>query len=447
MKKILIANRGEIALRVIRACKELGIETVAVYSKADKNSLHVQYADEAYCIGPNESTLSYLNMQAIISTAMVSGADAIHPGYGFLSENPFFAKLCETHKIKFIGPSAKIIECMGNKAKAKELMIKNNIPVIPGSHGAVENVDKAIKIAREIGYPVIIKASAGGGGRGMRITHSDEDLKKALELAQKEAQNAFGNSEVYIEKYIEEPKHIEFQILADEHGKIIHLGERDCSIQRRHQKILEEAPSPFLEKHPELRKEIGEKAIIAAKAAGYQGAGTIEFLLDSSGNYYFIEMNTRVQVEHGITELVTGIDIIKEQIKIASNEKLLLNQEDVKISGHALECRINAEDPDNDFRPSPGRINTLILPGGPKVRIDTHIYQGFEILPYYDSLIAKLMSYGKDRNEAISVMERALDEFKIEGIKTTIPFHKKILQNAFFKKGEIYTNFIQRRME
>jgi acetyl-CoA carboxylase biotin carboxylase subunit len=447
MKKILIANRGEIALRVIRACKELGIETVAVYSKADKNSLHVQYADEAYCIGPNESTLSYLNMQAIISTAMVSGADAIHPGYGFLSENPFFAKLCETHKIKFIGPSAKIIECMGNKAKAKELMIKNNIPVIPGSHGAVENVDKAIKIAREIGYPVIIKASAGGGGRGMRITHSDEDLKKALELAQKEAQNAFGNSEVYIEKYIEEPKHIEFQILADEHGNIIHLGERDCSIQRRHQKILEEAPSPFLEKHPELRKEIGEKAIIAAKAAGYQGAGTIEFLLDSSGNYYFIEMNTRVQVEHGITELVTGIDIIKEQIKIASNEKLLLNQEDVKISGHALECRINAEDPDNDFRPSPGKINTLILPGGPKVRIDTHIYQGFEILPYYDSLIAKLMSYGKDRNEAISVMERALDEFKIEGIKTTIPFHKKILQNAFFKKGEIYTNFIQRRME
>lgn len=447
MKKVLIANRGEIALRVIRACKELGLKTVAVYSKVDKNSLHVKYADEAYCIGPSESKLSYLNMQAIISAALISGADAIHPGYGFLSENPFFAELCNTHNIKFIGPPAKAIELMGNKAKAKEAMIKNGVPVIPGSEGIVEGVDDAVKIAEEIGYPVIIKASAGGGGRGMRLAHSTKDLKKALEIAQNEAHNAFGSSEVYIEKYIEEPKHIEFQILADEYDNVIHLGERDCSIQRRHQKILEEAPSPALMKNLKLRKKMGESAVAAAIAAGYRGAGTIEFLLDKDGNYYFIEMNTRIQVEHGITELVTGIDIVKEQIKIAAHKQLSLKQEDIKISGHAIECRINAEDPDNDFKPYPGTIKTFILPGGPNVRIDTAVYHGVDISPYYDSLIAKLMSYGKDRDEAIDVMNRALDEFIIEGIKTTIPYHKKILNNAFFRKGEVYTNFIQRRME
>lgn len=444
MRKVLIANRGEIAVRVIRACKELGLKTVAVYSKTDKNSLHVKYADEAYCIGPGESRLSYLNMKAIISAALISGADAIHPGYGFLSENPFFAKLCEKHKITFIGPKVYTMELMANKIMAKETIIENGIPVIPGSETIVKGVDNALEIAKEIGYPVIIKAVYGGGGRGMRVAYSPKDLREILEIAHSEAQKVSDENKVYMEKYIEEAKHIEFQILADEYGNVVHLGERDCSIQRRHQKILEETPSPFFIKKPEIREKIGKCAVEVAKVVGYCGSGTVEFLLDKSGNYYFMEMNARLQVEHGITELVTGVDIVKEQIKIALHEPLSLKQENIKLSGHAIECRINAEDPDNDFSPCPGTIKAFVIPGGPKVRVDTAAYQGFDVSPYYDSLIAKLMSYGRDREEAINVMNRALDEFIIEGIKTTIPYHKKIINNPFFKKGEIYTDFIQK---
>lgn len=442
--KVLIANRGEIALRIIRACKELNIKTVAVYSQADKESLHVKMADEALCIGSAPANQSYLNISNIIAAAINTGAQAIHPGYGFLAENAYFAELCETNNIKFIGPKSQVIDLMGDKIKARDLVTKGNVPVVPGSDGAVKSYEEAAELADQIGYPVMIKASAGGGGKGMRLAHSKDALEDALAMAKMEAGSAFGNDEVYIEKYIEEPRHIEIQILGDEYGNIIHLGERDCSIQRRNQKLLEESPSTLVDE--ELRSRMGEVAVNAAAAANYYSAGTVEFLVDKYRNFYFIEMNTRVQVEHGVSELVTGIDIVKEQIRIAAGEKLQFKQEDVNMSGWAIECRINAEDPDHDFRPSPGKVGQYLLPGGPGVRVDSAVYSGYVIPPYYDSMVAKLMVWGNDRQEAISRMKRALNEFSIENIATTIPFHIKVLDNAFFQKGEIYTNFIQRRM-
>lgn len=445
LKKVLIANRGEIAVRVIRACRELGLPTVAVYSTADCDSLHVRMADEAVCIGGAPATQSYLNLNNIIMAAEQRGADAIHPGYGFLAENTYFARLCAANAIKFIGPPAEVIEVMGDKVKARELAISAEVPVVPGSQGAVTGFDEALRVAEEISYPVMIKASAGGGGKGMRLAHGPNDLKDALAMARMEAGAAFGNDEIYLEKYIEEPRHIEIQILADEHGHIIHLGERDCSLQRRNQKLLEESPSAAVDS--ELRERMGAVAVTAARAAGYQSAGTVEFLLDSAKNFYFIEMNTRVQVEHGVTEMVTGIDIVKEQIRIAAGEPLEYRQEDIYLNGWAMECRINAEDPAFDFRPSPGAVTACILPGGPGVRVDSAVYPGYVITPHYDSMIAKLMVWGRDRDEAIARMQRALREFTIEGVATTIPFHRQVLDNAFFKKGEVYTNFIQRRMQ
>ncbi len=443
--KILIANRGEIALRIIRACKELGINTVAVYSTADKESLHVKAADEAICIGAAPANQSYLNISNIIAAAQTTGAEAIHPGYGFLAENAAFAALCAANRIKFIGPKPEVIEMMGDKVKARETVKKAGVPLVPGSEGAVGSYKDAVNIAKEIGYPVMIKAAAGGGGKGMRLAHNEAGLKEALDMAKMEAGSAFGNDEIYIEKYVEEPRHIEIQILGDEHGNIIHLGERDCSIQRRNQKLLEEAPSTLLDEG--LRQQMGEVAVNAARAANYVSAGTIEFLVDKHKNYYFIEMNTRVQVEHPVTEMVTGIDIVKEQIKIAAGEPLTLKQEDITINGWAIECRINAEDPNNDFCPSPGKVGRYIIPGGPGVRVDSVVYQDYTITPYYDSMVAKLIVWGNNRDEAISRMKRALGEFTIENIKTTIPFHLKVLDNAFYKRGEVYTNFIQRRMQ
>lgn len=443
-KKILIANRGEIAVRVIRACKELGIKTVAVYSKPDINSLHVQMADEAVCIGDASARLSYLNIPNIITAAKNKEVDAIHPGYGFLAENAYFAELCGTYDIKFIGPRPEVIKLMGDKIKARDLMEQAGVPLVPGSAGNVESYEQALEIAGEMGYPVMIKAAAGGGGKGMRLAQNKNNLKEALDMARMEAMAAFGNDEIYMEKYIEEPRHIEFQILGDELGNLIHLGERDCSLQRRNQKLLEEAPSVFLD--DELRMEMGQAAVKAARAAQYYSAGTLEFLVDKHKNYYFIEMNTRIQVEHPVTEMITGIDIVKEQIKIATGEKLAIKQEEVKINGWSIECRINAEDPDHDFVPSPGTIGKYIIPGGPGVRNDSSAYEGYTILPYYDSMIGKLIVWGGTREEAIQRMKRSLQEFKIDNIKTTIPFHLKVLDNAFFKKGEIYTNFIQRRM-
>jgi len=443
--KILIANRGEIALRIIRACKEMNIRTVAVYSEADRESLHVKFADEAYCIGPAPSNRSYLNITNIISAAEITGADAIHPGFGFLSENANFAEICESCGIKFIGPSVEAIEKMGNKAVARETMIKAGVPVVPGTEGVITSEDEAVKIAAEIGYPVMIKASAGGGGKGMRIAQGKKDLIKAVQTASSEAQAAFGNAEVYIEKYVEEPRHIEFQILGDNFGNVVYLGERDCSIQRRHQKLIEEAPSTALT--PELRAKMGEAAVKAAKAVNYTNAGTVEFLLDKHGNFYFIEMNTRIQVEHPVTEMITGIDLIKAQIRLAAGEPLGFTQDDVKINGWSMECRINAEDPDKNFMPSPGTITAYHPPGGMGVRLDSAAYNGYTISPFYDSMIGKLIVWGKDRDEAIQRMQRALNEFVIEGVKTTIPYHLRILDNAFFQRGEIYTNFIQRRME
>jgi acetyl-CoA carboxylase biotin carboxylase subunit len=444
-KKILIANRGEIALRIIRACKEMDIKTVAVYSEADRESLHVKFADEAFCIGPAQSIRSYLHKANIISAAEVSGADAIHPGYGFLAENANFAEICESCNIKFIGPSPMALEKMGDKAMAKDTMMKAQIPVVPGSEGIIKDANEAVKIAKEIGYPVIIKASAGGGGKGMRIAQSKHDVVSAVQTAQAEAEAAFGNGEVYIEKYVEEPRHIEFQILADDIGNTVHLGERDCSIQRRNQKLVEEAPSTALT--PELRKKMGETAVRAAKAVNYSSAGTVEFLLDKHNNFYFMEMNTRIQVEHPVTELVTGIDLIKEQIRLATGEKLGYTQKDIKINGWAIECRVNAEDPNKNFMPSPGKITAYHAPGGMGVRVDSGAYEGYVIPPYYDSMIAKLIVWGKDRQEAINRMRRALEEYVIEGVKTTIPFHLRILDNAFFQRGDFYTNFIQRRLE
>lgn len=440
-KKILIANRGEVALRVIRACKELGIRTVAVYSEADANSLHVKFADEDVCIGPGPSSESYLNIARIISAAEITDAEAIHPGYGFLAENAEFAELCATCKIKFIGPSPEAIARMGDKAEAKRTMREAGVPCIPGSLGLVTDVGEARAIADEIGYPVIIKAAAGGGGRGMRVAHTPIALSTAFVTAQSEAEKAFGNPGVYIEKYIENPKHVEVQVLGDEYGNVVYLGERDCSVQRRHQKLIEESPCPVLDE--ETRRRLGEAAVRAAKAVGYSNAGTIEFLLDKDKNFYFMEMNTRIQVEHPVTEQVTLFDIVQAQIRIAAGEKLPIRQEDVKLVGHAIECRINAENPDKGFIPCPGRISTYHVPGGPGVRVDSHCYEEYVIPPYYDSMIAKLITWAPTREECIARMRRALDEFVIEGIATTIPFHRAVMDSEEFLRGTFGTNFVE----
>jgi len=444
-KKVLVANRGEIAVRVIRACRELGIRTVAVYSEADRDSLHVRMADEAFCIGPPPAADSYLNIPNILSTAELLGVDAIHPGYGFLSEDPRFAEICRDAKITFIGPSPEAMEAMGNKAKAREIAQRAGVPVVPGSPGPVRNEREAYQVADRLGYPLLVKASAGGGGRGMRVVHSREDLGRALQTAQREAEAAFGSGELYLEKYLEEPRHVEVQILADARGNAVHLGERDCSVQRRHQKLLEEAPAPGLS--PRLRAQLHRAALRLVQAIGYVNAGTVEFLVDRQENFYFLEMNTRIQVEHPVTEAVTGLDLVAEQIRIAAGERLRFSQRDVEFRGHALECRINAEDPAHDFRPSPGRVVSFVPPGGPGIRVDTHVYAGYTIPPYYDSLIAKVVAWGRDRTEAIARMERALREFEITGIRTTIPLHRAILDNAFFRRGEVYTNFVQRRVD
>lgn len=442
--KILIANRGEIALRIIRACKEMGIRTVAVYSEADASSMHVQFADESVCIGPAQGKASYLNIAAIMSAAEITDVEAIHPGYGFLSENAHFAEICESCHINFIGPTADNIRSLGDKMMAKDSMRKAGIPIIPGSIGLVDNKAEAIKIANKIKYPVIIKASNGGGGKGMRVAHNDVRLASSIATAQTEAEANFGNGSVYLEKYFEKPRHIEVQILADKFGHVLHLGERDCTVQRRHQKLIEETPSPAM--NAKSRKKLHETAVRAAKAVNYTSAGTIEFILDTDGNFYFMEMNTRIQVEHTVTEMVTGVDLIKEQIKIAAGEKLKITQDDIKFNGCAIECRINAEDPDNNFMPCPGTIDTLNMPGGRGIRIDSHVYSGYKISPYYDSMIAKLIVHGADRKEAIKIMQRALDEFVIGPIKTTIPFHKAVFTNPQFLKGDYYTNFIEKHM-
>ena len=439
-RKILVANRGEIAVRILRACRELDILTAVVYSEADRESLHVRLADEAICIGPAASAQSYLNIPAIISAAEITDSEAIHPGYGFLSENSHFVESCAASGITFIGPSAENIRSGGNKSKARQIMKKHGIPVVPGSDKSVENEDDALKIAKKIGFPVIIKASAGGGGRGMRIVLTENDLVQMYHTAQKEALAAFGSGDLYIEKYIQEMRHIEVQILGDNKGGYIHLGERECSIQRRHQKLIEEAPFIFL--NGKFRKTVCDTAVKAAKAFKYKNAGTIEFILDSDNNIYFMEINTRVQVEHPVTEAITGVDIIKEQIKLAAGEPLSLRQRDVTFSGHSIECRINAEDPEK-FIPSPGRISLFIPPGGAGVRVDTAAYTGWVVPPYYDSLIAKLIVHGKDRNEAVIKMRRALNEFVIEGIKTTIPFHLKIISNPDFLSGNFNTHFLE----
>jgi acetyl-CoA carboxylase biotin carboxylase subunit len=442
--KILIANRGEIALRIIRTCEELGIGTVAVHSTIDRDSLHVQLADEAVCIGEPPSSKSYLNIPNIIAAALTRHANAIHPGYGFLAENARFAEICADHDITFIGPSPEAIRAMGDKSTAKKTMQRVGVPTVPGSKGLVESEDDARRIAREIGYPVIIKATAGGGGRGMRLVPNDEYLAKLFAAAQGEAEAAFGNAGIYLEKFVQNPRHIEFQVLADSYGNAIHLGERECSIQRRHQKLLEEAPSAVLT--PELRDKMGNAAILAAKSINYMGAGTVEFLLDRSGDFYFMEMNTRIQVEHPVTEMITGIDLIAEQIRIAQGEKLRLSQEEVILRGHAIECRINAEDPEHNFRPSPGRINGYLPPSGPGVRMDSHVYTDYVIPAYYDSLIGKLIVWGPDRPSAICRMKRALRECAVTGLPTTINFHQKILETPEFQEGEVYTNFVDQVM-
>jgi len=445
LKKILIANRGEIALRIIRACREMGIETLAVYSEADEQSIHCQVADDAICIGASPSSESYLKADRIISAAELSNVDAIHPGYGFLAENADFAEQCESCNIKFIGPRSETIRSMGDKALARETVKKAKVPVIPGSPGAVSDEKEGVRIAREIGFPVIIKAVSGGGGRGMRIAHNAVAFSREFDTARNEADKAFGDPSVYIEKYIQEPRHIEFQILADEHGKIIHLGERDCSVQRRHQKVIEEAPSPFLTN--DLRRKMGRAAIRAAEAAKYQNAGTIEFLVDKNGDFYFIEMNTRIQVEHPVTEMVTGIDLIKKQIQIASGEPLGIEQKHVTIQRHAIECRICAEDPARNFAPSPGEIKLYFPPGGPGVRLDSHIYSGYPVPPYYDSMIGKLITYGANRKEAINHMNRALKEFMIDGISTNISFLQAIVSDPVFCQGQATTKYVEEFLE
>ena len=438
--KILIANRGEVAVRILRACKELGIRTVAVYSEADAESLHVRMADEAVCIGPPQSAQSYLNIPAIISAAEITDVEAIHPGYGFLAEHAHFAEICESCQIEFIGPEPEAIRLMGNKLQAKEMMKKAGLPLIPGSEAVITSKEEALKIAKSIKYPVIIKAAAGGGGKGMRVAHNDVRLVSALLTCQAEAEAAFGVPDVYIEKFVEEPRHVEIQILADEHGKILYLGERDCTIQRRHQKLLEEAPSPVVD--AKLRQKMGQAAVRGAKLAGYTSAGTMEFLVDKHGDFYFMEMNTRLQVEHPVTEYVTGIDIVKEQIRIAAGERLAINQDDVKIRGVSIECRINAEDPANNFAPCPGLVTMYHPAGGPNVRVDSHVYTGYRVPPFYDSMIAKLIVHGRNRREAIGIMSRALSEFTIEPIKTTIPFHQTVMGNPDFLSGKYSTAFV-----
>ncbi|HEY3360595.1 MAG TPA: acetyl-CoA carboxylase biotin carboxylase subunit [Methanosarcina sp.] len=439
-KKVLVANRGEIAIRVMRACRELGISTVAVCSEADKNALFAKYADEAFLIGPAPSSQSYLNMEAILAVAKSTGAEAIHPGYGFLSENPVFAKRCEEEGIVFIGPPSHVIAEMGSKIRARNLMMKAGVPVVPGTKDAVEDPVEAVKIAEEIGYPVLIKASAGGGGIGMKIVNSSDELATALSSTRQMAGSAFGDSSVFIEKYVEEPRHIEIQILADGYGNTIYLSDRECSIQRRHQKLIEEAPSPIMT--PELRAQMGEAAVRVAKTIGYVNAGTVEFLY-SKGNFYFLEVNTRLQVEHGITEMVTGVDIVREQLRIAWGEKLEFNQEDIVIDGHSIECRINAEDPLNDFAPSPGKIRGYRSAGGPGVRVDSGVHTGYTISPYYDSMISKLCVWAKTRDVAIARMERALYEYVVVGVKTNIPFHKAVMRNPAFRRGDLTTAFIE----
>ena len=442
--KILIANRGEIALRILRTCEELGIATVAVHSTIDRHSLHVQLADEAVCIGEPPSSKSYLNIPNIIAAALTRNAAAIHPGYGFLAENARFAEICADHQIAFIGPSPEAMIAMGDKSTAKKTMQAVGVPTVPGSKGLVLDEAEARAIAREIGYPVLIKATAGGGGRGMRLVKEEEELGNLFAAAQGEAEAAFGNPGVYIEKFVQNPRHIEFQILADSYGNVIHLGERECSIQRRHQKLLEESPSPALT--PELREKMGQAAVRAAQSINYVGAGTVEFLLDLDGSFYFMEMNTRIQVEHPVTEMVTGLDLIAEQIRIAQGERLSLRQEEVLLRGHAIECRINAEDPDQNFRPHPGRISGYLPPSGPGVRMDSHVYTDYEIPPYYDSLIGKLIVWGSDRTSALRRMRRALRECAITGLPTTIGFHQRILETPEFQRGDVYTNFVEQVM-
>lgn len=441
IRKLLIANRGEIAVRIIRACRELGIETVAVYSEADADSLHSELADEAVCIGPGPSTDSYLNMERIMSAAMVTGADAIHPGYGFLSENARFAQICERCNVTFVGPPSQVISSLGNKQAARNTMVAAGVPVIPGTDSPVTDVTEGLALAAKIGYPVIVKAVLGGGGKGMRTAFSEEEFEKAFLTAQKEAQAAFGDNQMYIEHFVEHPRHIEFQILADGMGNVIHLGERDCSIQRKHQKMIEESPSPAVSEA--LRQKMGEMAVRAAKAAHYVSAGTIEFLLEADERFYFMEMNTRIQVEHPVTEWVTGIDLIKEQIRIASGESLGIGQDDVQIKGHAIECRINAENPKQNFRPSPGMISTLHLPGGQGIRVDTGIYSGYRIPPYYDSMLAKLIVHGKDRTEAIAKMLSAVGEVIIGGVETNVDYQFEILSDADYQAGDINVDFLK----
>ncbi len=446
IEKVLIANRGEIALRVIRACKELGIKTVAVYSEADEDSMHVTMADEAFCIGPAPSAKSYLNVPSIISAALVSGADAIHPGYGFLSENASFVKVCEEHGIKFIGPSADAIKKMGDKATARKTVMSANVPVVPGSDGLVNDVEQAVKLVEEkIKYPVMIKATAGGGGRGMRVAYNQEELKKNFLAAQSEAQNAFGNSGLYLEKFITRMKHIEVQILADSHGNCVHLGERDCSVQRRHQKLIEESPSPVIDE--ETREKMGAAAVRAAKSVNYEGAGTLEFIyVPEINEFYFIEMNTRIQVEHPVTEMVTGIDLVQWQLRVANGEALDFTQDEIKLRGHSIECRINAEDAERGFMPCPGHITGFMPPGGLGVRVDTHCYTDYFMPPNYDSLMGKLIVWARTREQAISRMNRCLEEFTITGIQSTIPFHQKVMANDVFKNGVVCTDFIEKHL-
>ncbi|MBA2173640.1 acetyl-CoA carboxylase biotin carboxylase subunit [Halobacillus locisalis] len=443
IKKVLIANRGEIAVRIIRACKEMGIETVAVYSEADKEALHVQLADEAYCVGPKLSKDSYLNYANILSVATLTETDAIHPGYGFLSENAEFAEMCEECNITFIGPSAYAIQKMGTKDVARETMREAGVPVVPGSTGIIQDEEDGLKIADEIGYPVIIKATAGGGGKGIRVARDEEDLKKGIRMTQQEAETAFGNPGVYIEKFIEDFRHVEIQVLADNHGNAVHLGERDCTVQRRLQKLIEETPSPAIS--PEMRETMGDAAVKAALAVNYSGAGTVEFIFDKEEqSFYFMEMNTRIQVEHPVTEMVTGVDLIKEMLLIANNEKLSFSQEEITFEGWSIECRINAEDPFKNFMPSAGKIDMYLPPGGLGVRVDSAAYPGYMIPPYYDSMVAKLITYGRDRDEAISRMKRALDEFVVEGVHTTIPFHQRMMEHEVFVGGDFNTKFLEK---
>jgi acetyl-CoA carboxylase biotin carboxylase subunit len=439
-KKILIANRGEIALRVIRACRELGIETVAVYSEADRESLHVRFADDDVCIGPAPARESYLKIPRIIAAAEITGADAIHPGYGFLAENAEFAEICAASKITFIGPTPEQIRTMGDKATARATMIANGVPVVPGTPGPVDDVEDALAFAVKIGFPVIIKASAGGGGKGMRVARDADEFTRSFQMARSEALSAFGNGSVYVEKYLERPRHIEFQILGDTHGNCIHLGERDCSVQRRHQKLIEEAPSPAMT--PALRKKMGDAAVLGAKSINYVGAGTMEMLLDEDGSYYFMEMNTRIQVEHPVTEMLTGVDLVKEQIRIAAGEKMSIT-ETPPLRGHVIECRVNAEDPAKNFQPSPGRIDVFHPPGGNGVRVDTHVYAGYTVPPFYDSMIAKVICQGRDRAEAVAKMRLALDTFVVQGITTTIPFLGRVMADPHFMKGDVHTKFLE----